>query len=337
MSMKVVRDLPEEIWRNFVEKHPNGNVYHTPEMFQVFARTRGYQPELWATIDDQGDVLALFLPVWVTLKGGLLRYLTTRGLVYGSVLGLPSVPGQEALNLLLTAYRSYAGRNPILFTELRHIADPGGLRSVLDNNGFRHEEHLNYLIDLARPVDDIWNNITKVGRKAIERSKARGVVVEEIRDPSCIPDLYHLLELTYAHARVPFADVSLFEAVFDILVPKGMVKVLMARGDGPYSAVSLELIHKRMIHRWYNGWDKEYHALYPNDHITWEILKWGAENGYSWYDFGGAGTPGKPYGPREFKAKYGGQLVNYGRATCIHHPVTLSISTLGYQVYRKTI
>ena len=37
----------------------------------------------------------------------------------------------------------------------------------------------------------------------------------------------------------------------------------------------------------------------------WHTLDWGAEDGYSLNNFGGAGKPDEEYGVRDFKAKFG--------------------------------
>ena len=92
MSVTIVHTLPEEEWRRFVEEHSAGNIFHTPEMFQVYSRTQGHRPELWAATRD-GRVQALLLPVLVTLMDGLLRSFTTRAIVYGSVLCDPGPQG----------------------------------------------------------------------------------------------------------------------------------------------------------------------------------------------------------------------------------------------------
>jgi len=42
--MQIVRHLDERIWRALVESHPRGNIFHTPIVFQVFARAKGYTP-----------------------------------------------------------------------------------------------------------------------------------------------------------------------------------------------------------------------------------------------------------------------------------------------------
>src|ERR1051326_6121283 len=120
MSMALVRSLPEDEWRQFVEKHPEGNVFHTPEMFRVFSHSRDYKPELWA-VTENGRILAFFLPVRRTLMKGLLQKFATRSVAYGSVLCVPGCERQRALARLLESYtREAEEAGTPLFTELRN-------------------------------------------------------------------------------------------------------------------------------------------------------------------------------------------------------------------------
>lgn len=38
---------------------------------------------------------------------------------------------------------------------------------------------------------------------------------------------------------------------------------------------------------------------------------------------------------RDFKAKFGGDLVNFGRNICVHAPLRLKFSVTGYQLVRR--
>ena len=67
MEIQVVRALSEEAWQGFVAKQPQANIFHSPEMFQLYARAKGYRPTLWAAVNGDGRPLALLLPVQVTL------------------------------------------------------------------------------------------------------------------------------------------------------------------------------------------------------------------------------------------------------------------------------
>lgn len=333
--MRVVQHLDEDQWKAFVDQHPEGNIFHTPEMFRVFARTKGYEPDLWAAVDDRSDVLALIAPVHIALMNGALRRLTTRSVAYGSVLYQDTPDGQAALQLLLNTYaRSIRGQS--LFSELRNLHSLDHLRPLLTGCGYVYNGHLNYLIDLNRPAEAVLQSIGPRTRKKIRKGLRAGQVsVCEVSDRSDLAAWYEMLQKTYNNARVPLADRSLFDAVFDVLRPAGMAKFLMARTQGVVVACSIELPYKDTIYGWYGGCDRAYREYAPNELLIWHILEWGASNGYRVYDFGGAGQPGEEYGVRDFKAKFGGQLVNFGRYTLTHSPHVLKLSQLGYAVYRR--
>lgn len=331
-GVDIVRFLPETEWRRFIEDNPNGNVFHTPEMFEVFKLAHGYEPEIWAAV-NAGKIMALLLPVQINLMEGVLRRLTTRAVSYGSILYRPGVEGEESLGILLRAYTSEKKKLP-LFTELRHVSDVGPVLPILNKFGFVYEGHLNYMIDLNKAPAEIFKNINKSGQKAIKKAMRSGVNYLEVQNPDLLSTYYDLLMQTYLRAKVPLADMSLFRAILEILVPRGMAKMQLAAVDGHYVAASLELPYKDTIYSWYSGYDYNYRHACPNDYLVWKILEWGAENGYRMFDFGGGGRVGQVYGPGEFKAKFGGQLVNFGRHIYVHSPLALRLSSIAYRVYR---
>jgi serine/alanine adding enzyme len=334
-SMNVVRHLDKRIWRDFVDSHPQGNVFHTPEMFQVFSRAEGHQPELWAATEDE-RVLALLLPVRITLKDGLLRPLTTRAVVYGSVLCTASAEGQEALAGLLHTFKRQVRGGP-LFTELRNLSDLSAVQPILQDNGFVHEDHLNFLVDLERPTEEIWDSLHSNVRTNVRKARRMRVVVQEVTSLDQVLAVYAVLAKVYEQIQIPLAPPSLFEAAFEVLHPRGMIKLFMARVEETCIGVAIRLLYKDTIYAWYAGAIRDYTSHKANDLLNWHILEWGAQNGFRYFDFGGAGKPDQDYGPRKFKAKFNGTLVNYGRNICIHHPHRLRLSEWGYEMYRRTV
>ena len=333
-ELQIATQLDEGRWREFVEGHPHSNIFHTPEMWHVFARTKGYQPYMWAAVDPHGRPAALMLPVQVTLYRGPLRSFSSRALVYGSVLPENGTRGTEALQLLLREYNR--NTNGILFTEMRNLTNLDSIQPVLQTAGFHYEEQLNYLIHLDRPAEELLQSIGKRTRHRIRRAQKRQeVLITEIKDRSELALFYNLVKLSYESARVPLADRSLFEAAFDVLHPKGMVKFLLAWVEDQCVAASAELLYKDVIFGWYSGVKREFSAYAPNEILMWHLLEWGANHGYRVYDFGGAGRSDRPYGVRDFKAKFGGELVSYGRNIHVHNPASLVISKAAYQIYRR--
>lgn len=334
MSVNIVRTLPEDAWRSFLAGNPAANVFHTPEMFRVFERTAGYRPGLWVAVDGEGRPLALLTPVAIAVLGGPLRRLTSRAVAYGSLLAAPGAEATAALAPLLAAYRRDA-RHRVLFTELRNLADTAPWRPALEAGGFAYEEHLNFLIDLARPPEAIWAGIRSNARRNIQKAQREGVVIEEATDPAQVPEAYAILRGVYRRLQVPLADQALFQAAFDILQPAGLFKIMLARVEGRAIGVMTLLLHAGTIIYWYTGVDKAYSACRANDLLVWHALEWGSRNGYHTFDFGGAGKPAEEYGVRDFKAKFGGELVSYGRYQCVHSPRLLRLSEAGYALFRR--
>lgn len=333
-DFRIVRTLPETDWRHFLAENPGSNIFHTPEMFEVFSMAKGHTPSLWAAVDVAGRPLALFLPVQINVFGGLLRQFATRAVAYGSVLYETSDSGREALAFLLTSYGRDVSGKP-LFTELRNLTDLGDAQRSLLGGGFVYEEHLNYIIDINLSEETIFDNIKKRTRKRIRNALNRGeVVVKEVKTRDGLLACYDLLRKTYRSVRVPLADYSLFEAAFNVLYPRQMIRFVLAYVDQVPVATSIELMYKDAIYGWYNGMDRNYSRYIPNDLLMWDILKWGSDRGYRVYDFGGAGKPDVEYGVREFKSKFGGVLVCFGRNTLVHAPIRLRVSTLGYKVFK---
>ena len=332
MSLLVVNSLDEKAWRKFVDEHPQGNIFHTPEMYQVFERARGYRPLLWAAIDQAGQVQALLLPVQVTLMNGPLRRLTTRSIAYGGVLFSGDAVGEQAFEILLRHY-SVSSRQAALFTELRHLSDASAAQPILNQFGYTFEEHLDYLVDLRGSPGDVLQKIGSRTRKHIRQAlHKRTVIVDEIYDLNLLPAWYELVRKSYTVANVPLADFSLFEAAFRILQPRGMAKFWLARINSSYVAASVELLFKDTIYGWYSGVDRQYAKETPGELLMWRVLEQGNRDGFKTYDFGGAGKPNEENKIRDFKAKFGGQLVCFGRNIRIHTPLLLRLSSLGYRV-----
>ncbi|MCP5051777.1 MAG: aminoacyltransferase, partial [bacterium] len=60
----ITHQLDKQPWREFVQNHPRGTIFQTPEMYEVFAAATNYRPVLTAVKSaDNGDILALHTAV----------------------------------------------------------------------------------------------------------------------------------------------------------------------------------------------------------------------------------------------------------------------------------
>jgi serine/alanine adding enzyme len=329
-ALEVVRTLDATRWSAYVERHPNGGIFHTPEMFRVFAETKNHRPAVWATIDGGGRIHALMTPVTIATFGTPLRSLTTRAVAFAE----PLFDREDALHALLQAYRSGAP-GVALFTEIRNLTDNGQVAGALTACGFRHEAHLNFLIDLTLAEDDLWRRVASSARRNVQKARRLGVSIEEAEDAEGIASAYQVLREVYRRIRVPLPDRSLFDAASRILGPLGRFKVLLARFDGRTIGALTLLLYAGVVTYWYTGTLREYGTYRAGDLLVAHAIELGRSLGYRVLDFGGAGRPDEPYGVRDFKAKYGGRLVDFGRDVWTPSPLRLRVSTAGYGLLRR--
>jgi len=330
MGFTIVNSLPEMMWRAYLLSHPHSNIFHTPEMYAAFAQAVGHRPMLWAAVDGRGCPHALMITVTITIHRGVLKPWTTRAVAYGGVLA--SSP--EALTDLLAAYRRTT--DGLLFTELRHLHDAAEWQLPLLANEFNYEPHLNYLIDLSHGPEAVLAGFQKRLRSTVRQAERAGDVrLVRVTDRAQLAEVHALLQKTYTAARIPLADRSLFEAVFDQLHFTGQVWFTLAYAGDRAVACSVELAYKQVVYAWYGGLDRAARGNGVNEWMLAAIMQEGACAGYQVYDFGGAGHPDRPYPVRDFKAKFGGELVNYGRNTCVHSPLILTMSRAGFDLYQR--
>lgn len=327
-----ISDIPDTEWDDFVSHHPQGNIFQTMDLYNVYQETKNYCPIKVALIDPKSqEIQGIMTGVVIREMDGFLGNFSARSIVQGG----PLVTSHSIGDVVVELVNNYDAlvRHSAIFTEIRNINDMQGTLNCVAN--YTYIDHLNFIINLNQPKDKVWSQIHKSRRKNINRSEKAGVVVEELINLDKIPIFYDLLNETYKKVKVPLADISLFESAFQHLVPKGQAKFFLAWHKGDYIGARAVLLYKDTIYDWYAGASVNALSFYPNECLVWYILKWGIENNYSIFDSGGAGEPDKYYGPREFKRRFGGELVNHGRNVCKYSKTKNKIAEIGFKIYRE--
>ena len=81
-------------------------------------------------------------------------------------------------------------------------------------------------------------------------------------------------------------------------------------------------LSERVGYEWYVcGMDDKFKTLYPSELATYAGLQYAAKTSCPRFDFMGAGKPGVSYGVRDFKALFGGELVEHGRYLHLNKPL----------------
>nr|HQG68051.1 hypothetical protein [Paludibacteraceae bacterium] len=73
-------------WANFIKLHPKGNIFQTPEMYEVYKNTKNYDPIFLAVIDDNDEILGILLAVIQKEHTGILGKFSARSIIMGGPL-----------------------------------------------------------------------------------------------------------------------------------------------------------------------------------------------------------------------------------------------------------
>jgi len=170
------------------------------------------------------------------------------------------------------------------------------------------------IIDLSKSEEEIWNNLEKKSiRWGVKKAEKEGIKVKEAETESRIREFYNLYENTCKEGGLKPEDYSFFEAVHNILVPKGYAKILVAEKDGKIVSGAIILVSSDYVVLNLTGTGEIGQKLQANILIYWEIIKIGKHLKKKWFDLGGydleAKAGEKAYNINKFKERFGGQIV----------------------------
>jgi len=321
-----------EDWNYFVTNHPNGNIFQTSYIFRAYELSKNYEPLILAVYDKDNLLVGIQVAVILKEYDNILGDLTKRAIIQGGPLVINN--NQEILELLFFEYLKII-RKKAIYSQYRNMWDWGNLKSVFFKYKIIFEDHLDILFDLNKGEEGLLKEMKHTRRHGINKSIKKGIKVNpiDLSDKETLEKTYGILLNVYNRIKLPLPEISFFQNVVGELTDK--VYALGAFIDNELIAIRIVLSYKGLVYDWYGGAKDEYLNLRPNDILPWDMIKWGISNNYNIFDFGGAGKPDIPYGVRDYKLQFGGNLVNFGRFEIVHKPFLMNIAKIGLQLKQK--
>lgn len=298
--------LSSSDWKFFVEQNPDSNIFHTYEFYKSFADYPNYKPTPIFILDDRDVICGIIMLIVYSEKNNVIGKLTTRAIS----LDFPLVPEAIDFGEVVSIIKSKFSKKLVHWNVVPFKESTLKKRRLLDA-GFVYEPHLNFVFNLTIGESLLFSQIGKTRRKQIRRAEKRGVRIRTHDSVTDFSEHYTILSQTYKDAGLPLFDIDYFKSLINGLKQQ-QILIAEATVEGKLIGFRLVLLHKKYMYDFYAGANKEYYSFYPNDILVWETLKYGAKNGFSVFNFGGAGHPDKEYGVREFKKSFGGELINSG-------------------------
>jgi serine/alanine adding enzyme len=324
MKILINKEVVKEEWNKFVYDNPKGNIFQTYEFYEIYQKTKNLEPIL--IVIKNNEIVCGLLAYISTEKPGVFSSFTKRAIIIGGP--LYSKKGKASIKKLIRKFNCIV-KNKVLFSQIRNLFDSSDLKKELNLQKYSFEPHLNFLIDLKKSEEELWQNISKSKRKSINKAKNS----LEIINSDSIDNVYSLLSETYKLIKIPLVDLSYFKFAKKLLGDK--LLIYKAKIGEEEIGCRLILSYKDQLYDWYAGAREKYLNHFTNDLLVWNLLKDYCHKDFNIFDFGGAGHPKKKYGVREFKRRFGGKLVNYGRYQKVYKPVLYNILKGAFLIYRK--
>lgn len=337
MKYKIVSDYKNiniEKWSSFVRNHPEGNVFQTPEMFEVYVNTPKYEPIFIAIIDIKNQIQAILIAIIQKEHYGFLGIFSSRAIVFGAPLVKEDNP--ELLRICLKNYNAIIKKKAI-YSQIRNFKITSvATKSVFKDCGYNFLDHLNIVLDLTIGIEKLWGNFSKSRRKGINKANKNNYLFRVSDELDSIPDFYELVSTTYERIRLPYPLEKHFNNIVSSF-DKNNFKMFFIENENKKVAALFALTYHKTVYGYFMGSIscKDELKNKPLDLLFWEVFKWAFQNGYYYFDWLGAGKPKEDYGVRDFKLQFGGKTENFGRFQKNHKPILMLIGKIGFYIWRK--
>ena len=334
-------EIDRQQWSELVRTSETGTWFQSPEAYDFFASL----PELMEPFvygvervrelgSERISELAGICVGYVTKeRNPIKQFFTRRAIITGGLAVAPDC-AKEDIVILLDAIREDL-QSKTIYIETRNFNDFSPWKEAFESARFAYQPHLNFHVDTST------NNLSDNRKRQLKKSDAiTELAISELE----IQEWYKVLtELYRTKVKTPLWPIEFFLEAYR----KGIAKFLLVKHKGRVIGGSMvvcdgvkELKSERVkggtVYEWFEcGLNAEYKDQYPSVMATYAGIQLAKQSGCKRYDMMGAGEPGVPYGVRDFKAEFGGKLVEHGRFLCVTKPLLYKIGTIGIKFLKR--
>jgi len=328
-----VHSSPSDIslfnWRFFLKKSKTANFFHTPEAFEFYKNSKVGEPFFFA-VTEHDSLVGLFVGL-IFAESGLKSSFSRRAICFGGPVLDDSIE-ESALHLLLeTALHILQEKS--IYIEIRNFNDYSNYKNKFLANGFEYHAHLNFHVDCSNR-ESMEKRISSSKMRQIRKSFNEGAEIIEADSINQVRSFYCILkELYEAKVKTPIFP----EDFFIQFLRQGLGKYLLVQYQGKIiGGIMCPIFESQAIYEWYVcGNDREYKNIYPSTLATWAAMDYANKHGILRFDFMGAGRPNENYGVREFKSRFGGELVEHGRFLYLCRPWLYRIGKFAIEMLKR--
>ena len=313
--IKIVTDIDKFQWQQLINQSQKASYFQTPECYE-FYNSLTFLESFIVGVEENSELKGIICGYIVANGKFITRYFSRRAIIHGGPL-LANNISTQALALLLQETRNRLEKKAI-YIETRNSHNYSMYLETFENNDYKYQPYLNYMVETSHSLNKIQTKLSESKRRQIKKANDAGIKIIETKEQKDVDEFYAILSKLYKHkVKKPLFPKEFFEKL--ITLPHAHLFVAKYQ-EQVISGMACVSFNKEAVYEWFVCGNKEtFNHIYPSVAVTYAAIEYASKNGYKKFDFMGAGKPNENYGVRDFKEKFGGDLVEYGRFICVNN------------------
>ena len=330
-------------WQALIAQSPYATWFQTPQAYEFYMSVSHemtlfvYGVAASPKSSPKGkdlQLLGLVVGYVTRARNPLTQFFTRRAIIIGGPLLAEDI-SEEALTALLNSIKKLpslqgrGGERLPIYIEIRNLHDYSPWHHAFEQAEFSYQPHLNIQVTC-----NAAHTMSEQRIRQVKKAFKNGAIIAEAQTEQEVRDWYKILKQLYrTKVRTPLWSEEFFVQFYR----NGVGKYLLVKyNEKVIGGMMCPILDGKTIYEWYVcGLDEEYRELCPSVMATYAAIEYAKENGLPLFDFMGAGKPDVPYGVRDFKMEFGGELVEYGRYLHICKPLLYKIGKIAVKIMKK--
>lgn len=318
-------------WDTLVKVSPTATWFQTEEAYRFFDSLSFLRAFAFG-VENEGKLKGVVVGYIQKDGGRLKRFFSRRAIITGGPLLADDISDDELRRLFKTLKDRL--KRKAIYIETRNLNDYRRWGHVFEESGFGYEPHYDILIDTSS-MDTVNEHLGKSRKRDIRVSLRDGATLVTQPTNEQVMDYYSILDELYkSKVKTPLFPLGFFEKLRQL--PNSAFLLVEYDGKIVGGTVCVGLQGKALYEMYACGQDGVHKTIFPSELATFGGIQYAAEHGFPCFDMMGAGSPDDGgYGVRDFKLKFGGELVEFGRNIHVCNRLFYNIGKLGVKIMKK--
>jgi hypothetical protein len=277
MTLHKIDPLADMRWREFLERHPQASVFHTPGWLRTLQKTYSYEPVVFTTS-----------PPGEQLSNGVVFCRVTSWLTGRRIVSLPFSDHCEPL-----AGSPEAAAE--LIARLQQQEAAGGWHSIeirprtMNAEGIAGfapaESYWLHEIDLRPGTAELFERMHNDGiQRKVKRAEREGLHEEKGKSPELLRQFYALMGRTRKRHQLPPQPMAWFQNLAECMGEQLEIRVAR-RGEQAVASVLTLRFRDTVVYK-YGASDERFHNLGGMPYLFWRMIEDAKADGARLLDLG---------------------------------------------------